>query len=81
MDIYKVPAAVLLALTLSACGGADTAQDDGGDTSGDVAQGDTGGDTSGDTGGDTGGQDDVVELIPGIGVNGNLQAVPSKSEE
>jgi len=61
MDIYKVPAAVLLALTLSACGGADTAQ--------------------GDTGGDTGGQDDVVELIPGIGVNGNLQAVPSKSEE
>ena len=57
MDIYKVPAAVLLALTLSACGGADTAQ------------------------GDTGGQDDVVELIPGIGVNGNLQAVPSKSEE
>jgi len=57
MDIYKVPAAVLLALTLSACGGADTAQDD------------------------TGGQDDVVELIPGVGVNGNLQAVPSKSEE
>ena len=51
MNIYKVPAAVLLALTLSACGGADTAQD----------------------GGD--------ELIPGIGVNGNLQAVPSKSEE
>ena len=60
MDIYKVPAAVLLALTLSACCGADTAQDDGSDTSG---------------------QDDVVELIPGIGVNGNLQAVPSKSEE
>ena len=73
MDIYKVPAAVLLVLTLSACGGADTAQDGGGDTSGDVAQG--------DTGGDTGGQDDVVELIPGVGVNGNLQAVPSKSEE
>ena len=51
MDIYKVPAAILLALTLSACGGGETAQDDG------------------------------VELIPGIGVNGNLQAVPSKSEE
>jgi len=65
MDIYKVPAAVLLALTLSACGGADTAQSD----------------TGGDTGGETGGQDDVVELIPGVGVNGNLQAVPSKSEE
>jgi len=70
MDIYKVPAAVLLALTLSACGGADTAQSD---TGGDTAQS--------DTGGDTGGQDDVVELIPGVGVNGNLQAVPSKSEE
>ena len=77
MDIYKMPAAILLALTLSACGGGETAQDGGSDTSGDVAQGDT----SGDTGGDTGGQDDVVELIPGIGVNGNLQAVPSKSEE
>lgn len=63
MDIYKVPAAILLALTLSACGGGETAQDGGSDTSGDVAQG------------------DVVELIPGIGVNGNLQAVPSKSEE
>lgn len=73
MDIYKVPAAILLALTLSACGGGETAQDGGSDTSGDVAQG--------DTGGDTGGQDDVVELIPGIGVNGNLQAVPSMSEE
>ena len=60
MDIYKVPAAILLALTLSACGGGETAQDGGSDTSG---------------------QDDVVELIPGIGVNGNLQAVPSKSEE
>jgi len=72
MDIYKVPAAVLLALTLSACGGADTAQSDTGGGA-DTAQS--------DTGGDTGGQDDVVELIPGIGVNGNLQAVPSKSEE
>lgn len=69
MDIYKVPAAILLALTLSACGGGDGADQAG---TGDTGTGDT---ATGDTG-----SDQTETLIPGVGVNGNLQAVPSKSE-
>ena len=54
MHIYKVPAAILLVFTLSAC-------------IGDTEQSDTGAQQS-------------ETLIPGVGVNGNLQVVPSKSE-